>query len=168
MRKIALFFVCSLTFISIGCNESASKKVDPEKANQSELKAATATAAMSFDKTMHDFGAIQEGETVKTTFTFTNTGKTDLIIVDARGSCGCTVPNYPKNTPIAPGQTGEILVSFDSSNKPNMQQKTVTISANTSSGRETLRIKAMVTPDPVKQKQRDDAAKARQQQESSN
>ena len=49
-----------------------------------------------------------------------------------------------------------------------MQQKTVTISANTTSGRETLRIIAMVTPDPVKQKQRDEAAKARQQQNSNN
>jgi hypothetical protein len=157
-----------MIFSSIGCKESASKKVDQEKAAQSESKTSTSTAAMSFDKTTHDFGTIQEGETVQTTFTFTNVGQTDLIIVDARGSCGCTVPNYPKNTPIAPGATGEILVSFDSSNKPNMQQKTVTISANTSSGRETLRIKAMVTPDPVKQKQRDDAAKARQQQNSTN
>jgi hypothetical protein len=157
-----------MIFSSIGCKESASKKVDQEKAAQSESKTSTSTAAMSFDKTTHDFGTIQEGETVQTTFTFTNVGQTDLIIVDARGSCGCTVPNYPKNTPIAPGATGEILVSFDSSNKPNMQQKTVTISANTSSGRETLRIKALVTPDPVKQKQRDDAAKARQQQNSTN
>jgi hypothetical protein len=157
-----------MIFSSIGCKESASKKVDQEKAAQSESKTSTSTAAMSFDKTTHDFGTIQEGETVQTTFTFTNVGQTDLIIVDARGSCGCTVPNYPKNTPIAPGATGEILVSFDSSNKPNMQQKTVTISANTSSGRETLRIKAMVTPDPLKQKQRDDAAKARQQQNSTN
>jgi len=168
MRKIALFFVCTMVLNSTGCNESASKKVDQEKAAQSESKAATATAGMSFDKSVHDFGTIQEGETVQTTFTFTNTGQTDLIIVDARGSCGCTVPNYPKNTPIAPGASGEILVSFDSSNKPNMQQKTVTISANTTNGRETLRIKAMVTPDPVKQKQRDDAAKARQQQNSTN
>lgn len=166
MKKLALIFICS--FSLIGCNESASKKVDQEKAAQSESKAVTATAAMSFDKITHDFGTIDEGETVQTSFTFTNTGQTNLIIVDARGSCGCTVPNYPKNTPIAPGATGEILVSFDSSNKPNMQQKTVTISANTSSGRETLRIKAMVNPDPVKQKQRDDAAKARQQQSSSN
>ena len=166
MKKLALIFVCSLSLF--GCNESASKKVDQEKAAQSESKAATATAAMSFDKIIHDFGTIEEGETVQTSFTFTNTGETNLIIVDARGSCGCTVPNYPKNTPIAPGATGEILVSFDSSNKPNMQQKTVTISANTSSGRETLRIKAMVNPDPEKQKQRDDAAKARQQQSSSN
>jgi hypothetical protein len=162
MKKIAWIFVCALLMSATACNESASKKVDQEKATENAAKTTTETAAMSFDKTVHDFGTINEGETVKTTFTFTNTGQTDLIIVDARGSCGCTVPNYPKNTPIAPGATGEILVSFDSSNKPNMQQKTVTISANTSSGRETLRIKAMVTADPVKQKQRDDAAKARQ------
>jgi len=116
---------------------------------------------MTFDEASHDFGTITEGEVVSTTFNFTNTGKVDLLIVDARGSCGCTVPKFPKNVPIAPGEKGEILVSFDSNNKPNLQQKTVTISANTASGRETLRIKAMVTPDPVKQKQRDDQAKAR-------
>jgi hypothetical protein len=163
MKKIA-FILCGVLFLSVwACNQSASKKVDQEKAAQNAGKSAAATAAMTFDKTVHDFGTIAEGETVQTTFTFTNTGEADLIIVDARGSCGCTVPNYPKNTPIAPGATGEILVSFDSSNKPNMQQKTVTISANTASGRETLRIKAMVTPDPEKQKQRDAAAKARQQ-----
>jgi len=164
MKKTTLIFVFTFLTSLVGCNESASKKVDKEKSTQNASKSAPANAAMSFDKSMHDFGTIKEGETVQTTFTFTNTGQTDLIIVDARGSCGCTVPNYPKNTPIAPGASGEILVSFDSSNKPNMQQKTVTISANTASGRETLRIKAMVTPDPVKQKQRDDAAKARQQQ----
>ena len=102
---------------------------------------------MTFDRVSHDFGTIKEGETVETKFTFTNTGKSDLIIVDARGSCGCTVPKYPKNTPIAPGEGDEITVRFDSMVKPNLQQKTVTISANTSSGREMLRIKAMVTPD---------------------
>ena len=163
MKRLAWIFVCALLFSASACNESAAKKVDKEKASQNATEAPIATAAMSFNKTVHDFGTIKEGETVQTTFTFTNTGQADLIIVDARGSCGCTVPNFPKNTPIAPGATGEILVSFDSSNKPNMQQKTVTISANTSSGRETLSIKAMVSPDPVKQKQRDDAAKARQQ-----
>ena len=117
---------------------------------------------MTFDKNVHDFGTINEGETVSTLFKFTNTGKSDLIVVDARGSCGCTVPTYPKNIPIAPGESGEMVVSFDPSNKPNLQQKTVTISANTANGRETLRIKAMVAPDPVKQKQRDEQARARQ------
>jgi hypothetical protein len=119
---------------------------------------------MTFDKTIHDFGTIREGERVETIFSFTNTGKSDLVIVDARGSCGCTVPEYPKNTPIAPGASAQIRVSFDSSNKPNLQQKTVTISANTDSGRETIRIKAMVQADPVKEQQRQAAAAARLQQ----
>ena len=109
---------------------------------------------MTFDKTVHDFGRIMEGDVVMTTFKFTNTGDTSLYIVDARGSYGCTVAKYPKNTPIGPGETGKILVSFDSNNKPNLQQKTVTISANTSSGLEVIRIKANVNPDPRKQKQR--------------
>ena len=118
---------------------------------------------MTFDNISYDFGTINEGDKVTTKFSFTNTGSADLIIVDARGSCGCTVPEYPKNTPIAPGQSQTITVNFDSSNKPGIQQKSVTLSANTSSGREMLRIKANVTPDPVKQKQREDQAKARQQ-----
>jgi hypothetical protein len=163
MKKLFHLITCILFTGLIACNESASKKVDQEKAAAAS-ETNTITAAMNFDKVSHDFGTIEEGETVQTAFNFTNTGKADLLIVDARGSCGCTVPKYPKNIPIKPGETGQILVSFDSSNKPNMQQKTVTISANTQSGRETLRIKAMVNADPVKQKQRDDLAKARQQQ----
>ena len=163
MKKLFHIIICILFTGLSACNESASKKVDQEKAAAAS-ETNTITAAMNFDKVSHDFGTIEEGETVQTTFNFTNTGKADLLIVDARGSCGCTVPKYPKNIPIKPGESGQILVSFDSSNKPNMQQKTVTISANTQSGRETLRIKAMVNADPVKQKQRDDLAKARQQQ----
>ena len=76
----------------------------------------------------------------------------------------CVALRVPKNLPIAPGATGEIRVSFDSSNKPNLQQKTVTITANTDTGRETIRIKAMVTADPVKQQQREAAQAARLQQ----
>ena len=163
MKKLFHIIICILFTALSACNENASKKVDQEKAAAAS-ETNTITAAMNFDKVSHDFGTIEEGETVQTTFNFTNTGKADLLIVDARGSCGCTVPKYPKNVPIKPGESGQILVSFDSSNKPNMQQKTVTISANTQSGRETLRIKAMVNADPVKQKQRDDLAKARQQQ----
>ena len=140
------------------------KKVNKNKAQVTKtISSQSDGPVMTFDKVSHDFGIIKEGETVETVFNFTNTGKSDLIIVDARGSCGCTVPKYPKNTPIAPGEAGIISVRFDSSGKPNLQQKTVTISANTSSGREMLRIKAMVTPDQVKQKQREEQARARQQ-----
>ena len=143
---------------TISCSNSSKKNNNI----QNPSVVSSESPVMTFDKNVHDFGTINEGETVSTLFKFTNTGKSDLIVVDARGSCGCTVPTYPKNIPIAPGESGEMIVSFDPSNKPNLQQKTVTISANTSNGRETLRIKAMVAPDPVKQKQRDEQARARQ------
>ena len=163
LSYIILIFLASL----ISCQESAAKKINGtatvENTQASSSKSITDGPVMTFNKTDHDFGTINEGDKVTTEFSFTNTGSADLIIVDARGSCGCTVPKYPKNTAIKPGQSETITVSFDSSNKPGMQQKSVTLSANTSSGREMLRIKANVTPDPVKQKQRDAQAKARQQ-----
>lgn len=164
MKKYLILSLSALAFTFTACGENTEKKEAPATAVEaSSAKAVSNAPVMTFDKTIHDFGTIQEGERVETLFTFTNTGKSDLVIVDARGSCGCTVPEYPKNTPIAPGATGQIRVSFDSSNKPNLQQKTVTISANTDSGRETIRIKAMVQADPVKQQQREAAAAARLQ-----
>ena len=165
MKNISITIFTLISFFFITCQQSASKKVNKSAAklaSTSNTKTNSDGPVMTFDRVSHDFGTIKEGETVETEFTFTNTGKSDLIIVDARGSCGCTVPKYPKNTPIAPGDGGVIAVRFDSSGKPNLQQKTVTISANTSSGREMLRIKAMVTADPEKQRQRDQAARARQ------
>jgi len=164
MKKYLILSLSALALTFTACGENTEKKEAPATAVEaSSAKAVSNAPVMTFDKTIHDFGTIQEGERVETLFTFTNTGKSDLVIVDARGSCGCTVPEYPKNTPIAPGATGQIRVSFDSSNKPNLQQKTVTISANTDSGRETIRIKAMVQADPVKQQQREAAAAARLQ-----
>ena len=109
---------------------------------------------MSFDRIEHDFGNIKEGDVVETSFAFTNTGTSDLIILDARGSCGCTVPEYPKNTPIAPGETKDIKVKFDSANKPGNQTKTVTLTTNTERGREIIRINTIVKADPVKEQQR--------------
>lgn len=165
MKKYIVLTLSAFALTIVACGENTQKKDAPASAvDASAAKAVSNAPVMTFDKTIHDFGNIQEGERVETIFNFTNTGKSDLVIVDARGSCGCTVPEYPKNTPIAPGQTGSIRVSFDSSNKPNLQQKTVTISANTDSGRETIRIKAMVQADPVKQQQRDAAQAARLQQ----
>ena len=165
MKNYFKTYLLVVLLLAFSCDNSSNKKeTKSENTASSSMTSSTESPIMTFDKTLHDFGTIQEGETVETIFTFTNSGKSDLIIVDARGSCGCTVPEYPKNTPIPPGESGKIRVSFDSSNKPNMQQKTVTISANTDSGRETIRIKALVQADPVKQKQRDAAAAARAKQ----
>lgn len=167
MKRFFPYIILISLLTHNSCQESAAKKINStstvETTQVSSSKSATDGPVMTFNKTSHDFGTINEGDKVSTEFSFTNTGIEDLIIVDARGSCGCTVPKYPKNIAIKPGQSETIIVNFDSSNKPGMQQKSVTLSANTSSGREMLRIKANVIPDPIKQKQRDAQAKARQQ-----
>lgn len=101
------------------------------------------TTSMTFNKKEHNFGDINDGDKVSYNYTFKNTGANDLIISSAQGSCGCTVPEYPK-TPIKPGKSGTMKVSFDSKGKTGQQSKTVTIRANTATGVETLTIKANV------------------------
>ena len=98
---------------------------------------------MTFDKTEHDFGIIDKESKVAYTFDFINTGEADLIITNAVGSCGCTIPEYPKDA-IKPGESGKMKVSFNASGKQGQQQKTVTITTNTSQGSELLHIKAAI------------------------
>jgi uncharacterized protein DUF1573 len=99
---------------------------------------------MSFAEQQFDFGTIQQGDVVEHVFEFTNTGNTNLVIANAVGSCGCTVPEYPE-APVAPGESGEIIVKFNSAGKSGRQTKTVTITTNTTKGTETLTIKANIT-----------------------
>lgn len=105
------------------------------------------TTTMSFEETEWDFGKITDGDKVQHVFKFTNTGDEPLTISNAKGSCGCTVPKWPKE-PIAPGATGEINVEFNSKKKPGMQTKRVTITANTEPPQSYLNIKADVQPNP--------------------
>lgn len=140
-----LFLITAFLITIFACNQTASSKINSD--NQSNVVQPN-YAEITFDRIFHDFGTIKEGEIAKTIFTFTNTGENDLFIVDAIGSCGCTVPKYPKNIAIKPGETGEIEVNFDSNGRPNLQQKVVKVSANTSTGGELLRIQAFVEPKP--------------------
>ena len=142
MKRLILF---TILFSFIACNESASKKINTDVA-QTQISKDRKYAEITFDRIFHDFGNVEEGQIAKTIFTFTNTSKNDLYIVDARGSCGCTVPKYPKNVAIKPGETGEIEVNFDTTGRPNLQQKMVKVSANTATGGEMLRIQAFVNP----------------------
>ena len=140
--------VMGLSFTS--CKEDATKKIKTEnlevaKERDSEIK--MDGPRFKFDKTEHDFGTINEGDVVETVFAFTNVGKSELIITSAKGSCGCTVPEWPKE-PIMPGEVGEIKVKFNSYRKPNLQQKQITLRTNTEGGKEILKIRAQVTPSP--------------------
>ncbi len=115
------------------------------KGGVSSIVPAGAFPKFSFDQEEHNFGQIKDGDIVSHTFRFTNTGQAPLIISKATAACGCTVPQWPKQ-PIPVGGSGEIQVQFDSSNKPGMQNKVVTITANTESKVKKLLIRAQVNP----------------------
>ena len=105
------------------------------------------TTSMEFGESEFDFGTVDDGEKVNHNYKFTNTGSEPLIISNAKGSCGCTVPSWPKE-PIPPGGTGEIQVQFDSKNKKGRQTKRVTITANTDPAQTFLTITGEVKGKP--------------------
>ncbi len=109
-----------------------------------EVKPDGPLPSMVFTEESFDFGTINEGDVVDHVFTFTNTGDAPLIISSATATCGCTVPDWPRE-PIAVGAEGQIKVQFNSRNKPGIQNKTVTITANTYPKINRLSIKANVT-----------------------
>lgn len=102
-------------------------------------------AAIHFEETAFEFDDIIQGETVTHVFTFTNTGDEILVISNVKGSCGCTVPQWPRE-PIAPGETASLTVAFNSKGKEGMQSKRVTITANTDPAITLLGIKGRVIP----------------------
>lgn len=98
---------------------------------------------IKFEIEEYNFGTIKQGDKVTYDFTFVNSGKDPLVISGAQGSCGCTVPLWPKE-PIAKGGKGSIHVEFNSTGKMGMQDKTVTISSNAKSGQRVLHLKGNV------------------------
>ena len=98
---------------------------------------------IQFAENAHDFGNIKQESENKHMFRFTNTGAEPLIISNAKGSCGCTVPKYPKE-PIPPGATGEIEVVYKPGKQKGNQTKTVTVTANTEPRDTRITIQAQV------------------------
>ena len=96
-----------------------------------------------FDTDTHDFGNIIQGEIISYAFRFKNTGNGDLVIRAAQGSCGCTVPEFPKEA-IKPGNGGIINVTFNSEGKEGFQEKTVTVISNTMPNTHVLTIKGNI------------------------
>lgn len=94
----------------------------PQATNQTEN-------TMKFKEEKHDFGTVQEGDPAVYEFTFTNTGKEPILIQNAKGSCGCTVPSYSKDA-VPPGKTGTIKVSYNTKGRPGPINKTVTVQSN--------------------------------------
>jgi hypothetical protein len=121
-------FIASLAAITLASCSSATDRIKPigEASTNSILDA---LPVINFEEEFHDFGEVQEGDVVEHTFVFTNEGDGPLIISNAEGSCGCTVPDWPRQ-PIAPGQKGQIKVSFNSTGRAGRQDKRVTLTTN--------------------------------------
>ena len=107
-------------------------------------------AKVEFEKEVHDFGNLKQGEPAVYEFTFTNTGNEPLIISNSRGSCGCTVPSWPRE-PIAPGKSAAIKVKYDS-NRLGPINKSVTIQSNAiNEPTKVVRIKGNIEPKPAEE-----------------
>ncbi len=137
-----------IVFIGVvGCNNKSDKPantVDPTLINNPATASGNPNSkdnvpVFQFETDTHDFGTIEEGEKISFAFKFKNVGKGVLLIRSANGSCGCTVPEYPKD-PISPGDDGIINVTFNSEGKEGQQHKTVTIISNTIPNTYTLNI----------------------------
>ena len=98
---------------------------------------------MTFDKTVHDFGTIMDGQAQETVFSYTNTGEAPLVITEIKSTCGCTVPQDWSRAPLLPGESSQFTVKFNG-NGANKTTKTVTINANTQNGSESVRIMAFI------------------------
>ena len=128
-----------LAFIFSGINSFAQeKKVLNNIGNDNDNQ-----ASFKFEKDEIDFGTIEQGESTTHEFKFTNTGSEPLIISKAEGSCGCTVPIFPKE-PIMKNQTSTIKVTFNSTGKSGIQDKTVTITSNAKQNPMIIHIKGTV------------------------
>jgi hypothetical protein len=139
--------------------EGGNAAVTPQNPNPMDPAAAQAspvpsgpTTEMAFSETEFDFGTVKEGLKVSHTYSFKNTGKEPLVISNAQGSCGCTVPKWPRD-PIAPGKSGEIVVEFDTKGKAGDRNQKVTLTANTNPPQTFLTLKGKVEGDPNAQPQ---------------
>jgi len=120
--------------IIVGLFSLASGFVFGQENKKDLTKASGPITKIEFQESTFAFGDLKDGETIKNVFVFTNTGNEPLVITNAKGSCGCTVPMFPKE-PIMPGESADLLVEFNSKGKGkvggSIQSKRVTITANT-------------------------------------
>lgn len=146
--------VLAAAVLAVSCGEKKHNKASTDIVNMPATADSTAAPAqhyevaqIEFEKTTHDFGTITQGEIVEYAFQFRNPGKTELLIASAGASCGCTVPDYPKE-PIPPGGTGKIKVKFNSDKRIERFQKEVYVSANTEPMQTVLTISGMIVQKP--------------------
>lgn len=133
MFELRSIILVSSLLLFVACDEKGSGKVSADDVTNSESaegKKDIPLASVKFEADTFNFGEIMEGEKVSHSYRFTNTGKNNLVISKAYGSCGCTVPEWPKE-PIKPGATATIDVVFNSENRAGKAIKSITVLSNT-------------------------------------
>lgn len=152
MNSVFTFLILlAVLWLQSSCGTPANEEANPgtlstelvHNPNSLDPGTLSDTPKMVFDDTLHDFGRMREGESVQYDFHFTNHGKRDLLITEAKGSCGCTVPSFPKE-PVRSGQDGVIQVTFNSAGKKGYNEKSVMVISNASPSLYNLTIRAQV------------------------
>ncbi|MEP2024629.1 MAG: DUF1573 domain-containing protein [Reichenbachiella sp.] len=115
-------------------------------AQDAELLAPTPPGPfIKFTEKSHDFGDIEQGESVEYTFEFTNTGDAPVVISNVMTTCGCTASSWPRE-PVLPGVSSKIEVSFNSTGKIGHQNKVITIMSNATNNPEHVKIITNILP----------------------
>lgn len=157
MKQILVLAIVAMSFTA--CQQNGSKATMADGTSGSSISSNGVSAStsdalvpasadapvLSFEKPGYDFGKIKEGEKVHYNFKFKNTGKSPLIITNATATCGCTIPEPPKD-PIQPGAEGVIKVVFDSTGKSGMQDKVITVTSNGNPSVSDVHLVGVVTP----------------------
>jgi len=154
MKKLILIFFSTVFFFA--CSESESTTTKGKAAQTTETSSpirmpvsaveevdTDVLPKMTFESLEYDFGVVREGKKVEHVFEFENTGEEPLLIGEANSTCGCTVPEFPKDY-IQPGKKGKIKVIFDSKNLEGKVTKPITLIANTYPRETKLHIKGVV------------------------
>ena len=148
---LVLILVCTFPLSAQNENpkpeKEKSKKVKTEKSKENPKDAPQTTEpVITFKKIEHDYGTIQKGDNGTCEFVFTNTGKEDLVLTNVYSSCGCTVPEWPKE-PIPAKKSAVIKVKYDT-NRVGTIDKAITVESNASNGRIVLKIKGTILDTP--------------------
>jgi hypothetical protein len=151
------FFVAfTITLLLTSCGNDPFSKVESEKVDASSKSDAGLplledyvsenpvglAAEMTFDKTFHDFGTINNGAAQETMFSYKNTGDSPLVVTDIKSTCGCTIPSWSKEA-LSPGESSQFTVKFNGKGS-NKVSKSVTVFANTKKGKEIVTISAFI------------------------
>lgn len=144
MKRVLISLLCLAASTTLVHAQATSKTPPPPPV---EKKVNPNAGKFKFKETVHDYGEVPEGPKAECDFEFKNVGKEPILISEAHGSCGCTVPQWP-HEPILPGKKGKIHVVYNTDHRPGPINKTVTINSNAVESPVILQIRGNVKPKP--------------------